>query len=91
MVKRVVRITRTWEVEVDAEYGDSDADLLERAKPGTISEAKETRSLLPMGVTIADLEDPDGPEPAIPRDPEPPPPPPPGPNPDDENDTNPEG
>jgi hypothetical protein len=60
MVKRVVRITRTWEVEVDAEYGDSDADLLERAKPGTISEAKETRSLLPMGVTIADLEDPDG-------------------------------
>lgn len=48
MVERTVRITRTWDVKVTAEYGDTDENLLDKAKAGTIEDSKESRNLLPM-------------------------------------------
>lgn len=48
VIKRTVRITRTWDVQVTAEYGDEDQDLLDKASAGTVSEAVETKNLLPQ-------------------------------------------
>jgi len=47
MATRTVRVTRTWDVKVTAEYGDTDDSLLEKAKAGTITEAVEQKNLLP--------------------------------------------
>lgn len=47
MAKRIVRIQRTWDVEVTAEYGDDDQALIDKASPGTVATAEETRNLLP--------------------------------------------
>lgn len=47
MAERIVRITRTWDVPVTAEYGDTDEALLEKASAGTVAAANETRNLLP--------------------------------------------
>lgn len=48
-VTRLVRVTRVWDVQVDAVYGDSDADLLAKASPGSAGAAVETKNLLPEG------------------------------------------
>ena len=47
MPTRTVRVTRIWEVEVEAQYGDTDDDLLAKANAGTIAAASETKNLLP--------------------------------------------
>lgn len=45
--ERVVRITRTWDVTVKAEYGDTDESLIEKAKAGAVTDAAEIKNLLP--------------------------------------------
>lgn len=50
MAKRKVRVIRTWETEVDAEYGDYDEDLLSKVTEQYLDEASpsaETRVLIP--------------------------------------------
>jgi len=45
--KRTVRVTRVWDVEVVADYGDDEQTLLEKASAGAIGKAVETKNLLP--------------------------------------------
>lgn len=53
MAERMVRVIRIWDVPVTAEYGDDDQTLLDKAKAGTVAEATETYTLLP----VADSEE----------------------------------
>lgn len=41
-----VRITRTWDVKVAAEFGDTEETLLAKASPGTVAASTETRNLV---------------------------------------------
>lgn len=52
MAKRTVRVIRTWEVEVDAEFGESGWDVLGKVTEGQLDEAPpdaEDRVLMPDG------------------------------------------
>lgn len=48
-VIRIVRVTRVWDVEVVAIYGDTDEDLIAKASPGTAAAATEVKNLIPEG------------------------------------------
>lgn len=47
--ERTVRVTRSWDVKVKAEYGDDDQALLDKASAGTVAQAAEVKNLLPEG------------------------------------------
>jgi hypothetical protein len=47
--ERIIRITRTWDVVVAAEYGDDDDSLMAKAEPGLDADATETRNVMPEG------------------------------------------
>lgn len=46
-VERIVRVTRIWDVPVEAEYGDTEQSLLDKASAGTIADSIESKNLLP--------------------------------------------
>lgn len=53
-VTKTVRITRIWDVQVPAEFGDDEAALLAKASAGSVAAATETRNLvLDVGEEIA--------------------------------------
>ncbi|UTI65619.1 hypothetical protein NBH00_05260 [Paraconexibacter antarcticus] len=45
--ERTVRVSRTWDLKVTAEYGDTDETLVEKAVVTDADEPSETRNLLP--------------------------------------------
>jgi hypothetical protein len=52
MATRTVRITRTWDIEVEAEYGDTDEALIAKADTNGDDPDSEVRNLIPAeGVT----------------------------------------
>lgn len=47
MPKRIVRVTRVWDIPVTAEYGDHDQSLMDKADPEASGNPVEHRTLLP--------------------------------------------
>jgi hypothetical protein len=46
MAEVTVRVTRTWDVLVPADFGDDEAALLAKATAGTIAGATESKNLV---------------------------------------------
>lgn len=46
-IERTVRVTRTWDIVVEADYGDTDETLLDKAVVEDNPEYTEQRNLIP--------------------------------------------